>query len=132
MKDITNKYVLITGKLGILLIDYTRSTLVWTNESNRLPEFSLSKLDLFNVQTYVILSFFLGCDTGFGHMLAQRLDMLGVNVLAACLTDSAQNRLKSVTSSRLRTFRLDVTNTNDISNAVDFVTAQLPQNQGKC
>lgn len=74
---------------------------------------------------------FLGCDTGFGHMLAQRLDMLGVNVLAACLTDSAQTRLKSVTSSRLRTLKLDVTNSDEINKAVDFVTAQLPENQGK-
>ena len=73
---------------------------------------------------------FLGCDTGFGHMLAQRLDMLGVNVLAACLTDSAQTRLKSVTSSRLRTLKLDVTNSDEINKAVDFVTAQLPENQG--
>ena len=64
-------------------------------------------------------------------MLAQRLDMLGVNVLAACLTDSAQARLKTVTSSRLRTLKLDVTNSDEINKAVDFVTAQLPENQGK-
>ena len=64
-------------------------------------------------------------------MLAQRLDMLGVNVLAACLTDSAQTRLKTVTSSRLRTLKLDVTNSDEINKAVDFVTAQLPENQGK-
>ena len=73
----------------------------------------------------------LGCDTGFGQMLAQRLDMLGVNVLAACLTDSAQTRLKTVTSSRLRTLKLDVTNSDDISKAVDFVAVHLPANQGK-
>jgi hypothetical protein len=27
-----------------------------------------------------------GCDTGFGHALARRLDALGFNVVATCLT----------------------------------------------
>ena len=64
-------------------------------------------------------------------MLAQRLDMLGMNVLAACLTDSAQARLKSVTSTRLRTLKMDVTSNEDIHQAVDHVTSQLPPNQGE-
>ncbi len=64
-------------------------------------------------------------------MLAQRLDMLGINVFAACFTDAAQSRLRSVTSSRLRTLKLDVTSNESVSQAVDYVMAHLPENQGK-
>ena len=63
-------------------------------------------------------------------MLAQRLDMLGINVFAACLTDAAQSRLQSVTSTRLRTLKLDVTSNESVSQAVDYVMAHLPENQG--
>ncbi len=63
-------------------------------------------------------------------MLAQRLDMLGMNVIAGCLTEAAQPRLKSVTSSRLRTIKLDVTSCEDISQAVDFVSAVIPAEKG--
>ena len=65
-----------------------------------------------------------------GNFLAQRLDMLGVNVYAACLTEAAQNRLKLVASSRLKTLSLDITKQDQIKQAVDFVRQNLPENEG--
>lgn len=42
-----------------------------------------------------------GCDTGFGNMLAKRLDKDGVKVFAGCLTESGAQKLKSETSDQL-------------------------------
>lgn len=76
---------------------------------------------------YVLIT---GCDTGFGNLLAQRLDMLGCHVFAACLTDSGKNRLQLVTSKRLKAFTMNVTRDEDVAHALDFVTTHLPKDEG--
>ncbi|XP_063808521.1 retinol dehydrogenase 7-like [Pseudophryne corroboree] len=65
--------------------------------------------------------FITGCDTGFGNLLAKKLDRRGMRVLAACLTDTGAENLKKETSSRLQTVILDVTDNQSVSSAVEWV-----------
>uniref|UniRef100_A0A8I6AMC0 Hydroxysteroid (17-beta) dehydrogenase 6 n=1 Tax=Rattus norvegicus TaxID=10116 RepID=A0A8I6AMC0_RAT len=65
--------------------------------------------------------FITGCDSGFGNLLARQLDRRGMRVLAACLTEKGAEELKSKTSDRLETVILDVTNTDSISAATQWV-----------
>uniref|UniRef100_A0A452R4Z0 Uncharacterized protein n=1 Tax=Ursus americanus TaxID=9643 RepID=A0A452R4Z0_URSAM len=41
------------------------------------------------------------CDSGFGHLLARQLDLRGLRVLAACLTEKGAQQLRDQTSDRL-------------------------------
>ncbi|XP_040281626.1 retinol dehydrogenase 16-like isoform X1 [Bufo bufo] len=66
--------------------------------------------------------FITGCDTGFGNLLAKKLDKRGMRVLAACLTDQGAKELKKETSTRLQTILLDVTNSQNVSSAADWVS----------
>uniref|UniRef100_F6VW67 Retinol dehydrogenase 16 n=1 Tax=Ornithorhynchus anatinus TaxID=9258 RepID=F6VW67_ORNAN len=50
-----------------------------------------------------------GCDSGFGYLLATKLDQRGLRVLAACLTERGAERLRQEASGRLQTVLLDVT-----------------------
>ena len=73
-----------------------------------------------------------GCDTGFGHETAIRLDKMGVHVLATCLTKEGEQNLKSETSDRLKTFQMDVTNSQQIRDTYEKVKGILPLGQGGC
>ena len=75
--------------------------------------------------------FITGCDTGFGHETAIRLDKMGVCVLATCLTKEGEQSLKSVTSDRLKTFQMDVTNSQQIKDVYAKVKEILPSGQGE-
>lgn len=76
---------------------------------------------------YVLIT---GCDTGFGREIAIRLDKIGVHVLAACLNVDAAHELKSMTSDRLRTFVMDVTDSSQIKDVFEQVKKLLPSGQG--
>ncbi|XP_049640019.1 retinol dehydrogenase 7-like [Suncus etruscus] len=65
--------------------------------------------------------FITGCDTGFGNLLAKQLDMKGFRVLAACLTENGAETLKAQTSERLDTVILDVTKSESIAAATQWV-----------
>ncbi|KAM5175016.1 retinol dehydrogenase 16 [Callospermophilus lateralis] len=65
--------------------------------------------------------FITGCDSGFGNLLARQLDMQGMRVLAACLTEEGAKQLRDRTSERLETVTLDVTNTESIAAATQWV-----------
>ncbi|XP_053153615.1 retinol dehydrogenase 5 [Hemicordylus capensis] len=69
--------------------------------------------------------FITGCDTGFGNMLAKRLDKKGFQVLAGCLTQKGADNLQRASSSNLRTTLLDVTNSESIGKAVEWVRAEV-------
>ena len=71
-----------------------------------------------------------GCDSGFGRETAIKLDKMGIGVLATCLTKEGEQSLKSVTSDRLKTFQLDVTNSRQIKTLYEQVKEQLPSGQG--
>ncbi|MCP6646030.1 SDR family NAD(P)-dependent oxidoreductase, partial [Klebsiella pneumoniae] len=65
--------------------------------------------------------FITGCDSGFGNLLARQLDMRGMRVLAACLTENGAEQLRKKTSDRLETVILDVTKTESIVAATQWV-----------
>ena len=59
--------------------------------------------------------FITGCDSGFGNLLARQLDLRGLRVLAACLTEQGAEQLRKQTSDRLQTVILDVTKTENVT-----------------
>ncbi|XP_036310448.1 retinol dehydrogenase 16 isoform X1 [Pipistrellus kuhlii] len=65
--------------------------------------------------------FITGCDSGFGNLLARQLDLQGLRVLAACLTEKGAEQLRGKTSDRLETVILDVTSTESIAAATQWV-----------
>ncbi|GFR25901.1 estradiol 17-beta-dehydrogenase 2, partial [Trichonephila clavata] len=71
-----------------------------------------------------------GCDSGFGHLLAKRLDSKGFHVFATCLFPSAGGamELKKSCSQRLHVLHLDVTKDDSVKEAAEFVQ----QNLGLC
>lgn len=73
-----------------------------------------------------------GCDSGFGREMAIRLDKMGVHVLATCLTKEGEQSLRSVTSDKLKTFQMDVTNSQQIKDVYEEVKRQIPGDSGIC
>lgn len=76
---------------------------------------------------YVLIT---GCDSGFGKLLAERLDSMGFNVFAGCLTEKGISDLNVISSKRLKAFLLDVTKSKDIERVEQFVRKELPLNKG--
>jgi len=74
--------------------------------------------------------FVTGCDSGFGHELAKRLDALGCHVFAGCLTEKGETELSKICSERLHAVPLDVTNHHSVRKALELVTNTLPDGQG--
>lgn len=74
--------------------------------------------------------FITGCDTGFGHLLALQLDGLGLHVYAGCFTEEGARKLSNKSSDKLKTIIIDITNEDDIRNAVLFVEKNLPERKG--
>lgn len=65
--------------------------------------------------------FITGCDSGFGNQLARQLDTQGLRVLAACLTQKGAQQLEKLTSDRLKTTLLDVTSSESVEAATEWV-----------
>ena len=65
--------------------------------------------------------FITGCDSGFGNLLARQLDLRGLRVLAGCLTEQGAEQLRNQTSDRLQTVILDVTKTESVTAASQWV-----------
>ncbi|EDV28259.1 uncharacterized protein TRIADDRAFT_21854 [Trichoplax adhaerens] len=80
-----------------------------------------------NNNRYILIT---GCDSGFGNLLAKRLDLIGCHVFAACLTQQGVTQLAQSTSSRVKTFMMDVTQQQDIENAYSMIKAALPEDRG--
>ncbi|KAG8585673.1 hypothetical protein GDO81_005106, partial [Engystomops pustulosus] len=66
--------------------------------------------------------FITGCDSGFGNLLARKLDKRGIKVLAGCLTENGAENLKKETSSRVHTVIVDVTNTESVRDAAKWAS----------
>ncbi|KAF6121617.1 short chain dehydrogenase/reductase family 9C member 7 [Phyllostomus discolor] len=69
--------------------------------------------------------FITGCDSGFGNLLARQLDLRGLRVLAACLTEKGAEQLRGQTSDRLATVILNVTKTESIAAATQWVKERV-------
>ena len=89
----------------------------------------LAKRKVQNLHTKYV--FITGCDSGFGRDTAIRLDQMGVHVMAACLTKQGAQDLKSITSDKLKTFQMDVTDSQQIKDVFEQVKNLLPSGQGK-
>ncbi|XP_076435173.1 retinol dehydrogenase 7-like [Babylonia areolata] len=76
---------------------------------------------------YVLVT---GCDTGFGFELVKRLDTLGFQVFAGCLTSEGVKRVTTVTTRRVMPLSLDVTSVDNIRQVVDHMTSTLPPGSG--
>ncbi|XP_070566031.1 11-beta-hydroxysteroid dehydrogenase type 2-like [Ptychodera flava] len=68
-----------------------------------------------------------GCDTGFGHALAVHLDRLGFQVFAGCLFKGGEGeqQLVQTCSDRLTTIQLDITDQEQVDNALAEVERKL-------
>ena len=69
--------------------------------------------------------FITGGDSGFGNLLARQLDLRGLRVLAACLTEKGAEQLRNQTSDRLQTVILDVTKTDSVAAATEWVKERV-------
>ncbi|XP_070127842.1 retinol dehydrogenase 16 isoform X2 [Equus caballus] len=69
--------------------------------------------------------FITGCDSGFGNQLARQLDLQGLRVLASCLTEKGAEQLRDRTSDRLQTVILDVTKTESIAAATQWIKERV-------
>ena len=76
---------------------------------------------------YVLIT---GCDTGFGHELAKRLDKRGCHVFAGCLTESGETKLKKISSSRLKAFHMNVAEPESVKRAFDMTNRTIPSGSG--
>uniref|UniRef100_A0A803TXC1 Retinol dehydrogenase 16 n=1 Tax=Anolis carolinensis TaxID=28377 RepID=A0A803TXC1_ANOCA len=65
--------------------------------------------------------FITGCDSGFGNKLAKQLDTQGLRVLAACFTQEGAEELERLTSDRLKVTILDVSSTESVNAATEWV-----------
>lgn len=68
-----------------------------------------------------------GCDTGFGNLLARKLDKAGFKVLACCLFPDASGAkdLQSECSDSLKIIKLNVTSDEDVYAAYEEVEKEL-------
>lgn len=71
--------------------------------------------------------FITGCDSGFGHELAKRLDADGFQVLAGCLnpTSEGATMLRDFCSPSLRVLHLDVTREEHFRRVTKTLAAEL-------
>ncbi|XP_028613266.1 retinol dehydrogenase 16-like [Grammomys surdaster] len=69
--------------------------------------------------------FITGCGSGFGNLLARQLDRRGMRVLAACRREEGAEQLRKKTSDRLETVILDVTSTESIVAATQWVKERV-------
>ncbi|MGH0149173.1 UNVERIFIED_CONTAM: hypothetical protein FKN15_062838, partial [Acipenser sinensis] len=82
---------------------------------------------VFNPQGRAV--FITGCDSGFGHELAKRLDHMGFIVFAACLFsdgEGAQSLVRKC-SSQLKVIKVDVTQDEDVEQAKKIIENNLPE-----
>ncbi|XP_062845468.1 11-beta-hydroxysteroid dehydrogenase type 2 [Trichomycterus rosablanca] len=68
-----------------------------------------------------------GCDTGFGHATAKHLDALGFQVFATVLNANSEGakHLRSNCSSRLTTLQVDITQPQQVQQALIDIKAKL-------
>lgn len=66
-----------------------------------------------------------GCDSGFGRLLAESLDRAGVPVFAGYFLDSSERELRKKCSSKMKLIQVDVTDSQSVKKAADFVDKEL-------
>ncbi|XP_053373547.1 17-beta-hydroxysteroid dehydrogenase type 6-like [Mercenaria mercenaria] len=84
------------------------------------------KISNFN-QRYVVVT---GCDTGFGNMLAKRLDAMQFHVFAGCFTSKAVMQLTEECSQNMTAIQVDVSKDASIEQMLETVKRKLPKDKG--
>ncbi|KPP59949.1 corticosteroid 11-beta-dehydrogenase isozyme 2-like [Scleropages formosus] len=71
--------------------------------------------------------FITGCDSGFGKITAQRLDAMGFEVFASVLdlSGAGARELQRVCSQRLMLIQMDITQSQEIQQALDRIKAKV-------
>ncbi|XP_054716406.1 retinol dehydrogenase 16-like [Uloborus diversus] len=131
-------HVMITG-LILEIVKYRSSVSVTSIFSQAVNIFILFIVSYFTYNLVESLYFYetlctknkavliTGCDTGFGHAAAKRLDSKGFHVFASCLFPDGKGAcdLKNNCSERLKILELDVRKDDSVKNALDFVKENL-------
>ncbi|XP_060582430.1 17-beta-hydroxysteroid dehydrogenase type 6-like [Ruditapes philippinarum] len=78
-------------------------------------------------QRYVLVT---GCDTGFGNMLAKRLDVMRFRAFAGCYTNNAVTELTEECSENLTAIQVDVSSPTSIDKMVETIKNKLPTDKG--
>ncbi|KAJ8023134.1 Retinol dehydrogenase 7 [Holothuria leucospilota] len=76
---------------------------------------------------YIVIT---GCDSGFGNLLAKKLDQKGIHVIACCYTSEGLKELEKNTSDKLRTLHLDVSSHESVEDCYQAVKKMLPPDTG--
>ncbi|XP_078578032.1 retinol dehydrogenase 16-like [Branchiostoma floridae x Branchiostoma japonicum] len=93
--------------LGLLAVVWgVYAVWMWWREREMLPRL---------VDKTVLIT---GCDSGFGNLLANRLDQLGLRVFAGCLTEAGVAELRQSCSERLQPIRMDVSSSDSVQQAL--------------
>uniref|UniRef100_A0A8C2FFN1 Estradiol 17-beta-dehydrogenase 2-like n=1 Tax=Cyprinus carpio TaxID=7962 RepID=A0A8C2FFN1_CYPCA len=68
----------------------------------------------------------VGCDSGFGHDLARFLDSAGMRVFAGVLDELSPGalELKKAASPNVTVLQLDITNSSQITQALQYIQSQ--------
>ncbi|KAM3608488.1 uncharacterized protein V6R79_026352 [Siganus canaliculatus] len=98
--------------LGLVALWYVYR---WLKESRRVGN---------NEDKYVYIT---GCDSGFGNLLAKRLDQLRFCVIAGCYTEKGEVELKKIASDRLTTVHVDVSDSESVSKAAARIKTLVGQ-----
>lgn len=74
-----------------------------------------------------VIILLLGCDRGFGHALAIKLDQMGFKVFAGCLFNKGDGAeaLKRICSDQLHVLQLDVRDPEQVDGAYNAVEEKL-------
>lgn len=109
--------VYLTGQMLLYIVVLVALWFVfrWFKERKRVP----NKED-----KYVYIT---GCDSGFGNLLARRLDQLGYRVIAGCYTEKGEVELKKSTTDRLTTFQLDVSKSESVAKVAASIKTLVGQ-----
>lgn len=113
--------------LGIILYSHGYETSALSLIPVMLFLLFWKKSCVFNPQGRAV--FITGCDSGFGHELAKRLDHMGFIVFAACLFpdgEGAQSLVRKC-SSQLKVIKVDVTQDEDVEQAKKIIENNLPE-----
>ncbi|CAD5121795.1 DgyrCDS10270 [Dimorphilus gyrociliatus] len=99
--------------IGSILFVITLRNIEWFIRSFYIGDFK---------DKYVLIT---GCDTGFGNLLAKRLDGKGMRVIAACLTEKGANDLADSCSQKLTTYVMNVANEDEIDSLKEMVAKKV-------
>ena len=119
VKETSVASLLLTAVILIAFLFLCHNLIRWLRGRTRVPNLS---------SRFVLIT---GCDTGFGRRLAERLDYIGMRVIATCLDHKMMTELDANTSDRVTTLLLDVTDEASVGKAYRTVKQLLPNGSGK-